>query len=277
MLLGGLWHGASWNFVLWGAIHGGMLAFERAQGKAQLLPPAAAAAPDRRSPSSSSACPGSSSARRRSGRRSRCSSRCSASRAVTAASDAPAGAMYTRLHVTRVRARGAPRLAGAQHLDLHARGCPLPRAVAALGAARAVDPDDVDAEHEPVPLLPVLMVPTIVTGTDARMTAADTGPRDRRDRGGPTDPSHDADLRRGILRTAVSRRIAWVAGAAVPAASCTRPDRPDRPRQARRRRVGAARSVPPRAHAREHPPVRGRARQGVDRAGVLAAAHAGSS
>src|SRR6201992_3166849 len=34
MLLGGLWHGASWNFVLWGAIHGGMLAFERAQGKA---------------------------------------------------------------------------------------------------------------------------------------------------------------------------------------------------------------------------------------------------
>ena len=32
MLLGGLWHGASWNFVLWGAIHGGMLAFERAQG-----------------------------------------------------------------------------------------------------------------------------------------------------------------------------------------------------------------------------------------------------
>src|SRR5438552_5924423 len=33
ILLGGLWHGASWNFVLWGAIHGGMLAFERAQGR----------------------------------------------------------------------------------------------------------------------------------------------------------------------------------------------------------------------------------------------------
>jgi alginate O-acetyltransferase complex protein AlgI len=33
MLFGGLWHGASWNFVLWGGIHGGMLAFERAQGK----------------------------------------------------------------------------------------------------------------------------------------------------------------------------------------------------------------------------------------------------
>ena len=33
MLLGGLWHGASWNFVIWGGIHGGMLAFERSRGK----------------------------------------------------------------------------------------------------------------------------------------------------------------------------------------------------------------------------------------------------
>jgi alginate O-acetyltransferase complex protein AlgI len=33
MLIGGLWHGASWNFVIWGGIHGGMLAFERSQGK----------------------------------------------------------------------------------------------------------------------------------------------------------------------------------------------------------------------------------------------------
>ena len=33
MLLGGLWHGAAWNFVIWGAIHGAMLAFERMQGK----------------------------------------------------------------------------------------------------------------------------------------------------------------------------------------------------------------------------------------------------
>jgi alginate O-acetyltransferase complex protein AlgI len=33
MLLGGLWHGASWNFVIWGAIHGSMLAIERFQGK----------------------------------------------------------------------------------------------------------------------------------------------------------------------------------------------------------------------------------------------------
>jgi alginate O-acetyltransferase complex protein AlgI len=29
MLLGGLWHGAGWNFVLWGALHGGLLALER--------------------------------------------------------------------------------------------------------------------------------------------------------------------------------------------------------------------------------------------------------
>ena len=29
MLLGGLWHGASWNFVIWGALHGIFLAAER--------------------------------------------------------------------------------------------------------------------------------------------------------------------------------------------------------------------------------------------------------
>lgn len=33
MLLGGLWHGASWNFVIWGGIHGVLLALERANGK----------------------------------------------------------------------------------------------------------------------------------------------------------------------------------------------------------------------------------------------------
>ncbi len=32
MLLGGLWHGASWNFVIWGAFHGALLAIERAVG-----------------------------------------------------------------------------------------------------------------------------------------------------------------------------------------------------------------------------------------------------
>ncbi len=32
MLLGGLWHGAAWTFVAWGALHGGALAVERALG-----------------------------------------------------------------------------------------------------------------------------------------------------------------------------------------------------------------------------------------------------
>lgn len=32
MLLGGLWHGASWNFVIWGAIHGSALVVERLCG-----------------------------------------------------------------------------------------------------------------------------------------------------------------------------------------------------------------------------------------------------
>jgi hypothetical protein len=30
MLLGGLWHGASWSFVVWGGLHGGALAVTRA-------------------------------------------------------------------------------------------------------------------------------------------------------------------------------------------------------------------------------------------------------
>ncbi|NIA13364.1 MAG: MBOAT family protein [Nitrospiraceae bacterium] len=33
MLLGGLWHGANWTFVCWGAFHGVLLAFERWRGK----------------------------------------------------------------------------------------------------------------------------------------------------------------------------------------------------------------------------------------------------
>jgi alginate O-acetyltransferase complex protein AlgI len=42
MVLGGLWHGAAWNFVIWGALHGGFLAAERLRGKTALygvLPP----------------------------------------------------------------------------------------------------------------------------------------------------------------------------------------------------------------------------------------------
>ncbi len=33
MLLGGLWHGANWTFVAWGAYHGTLLALERFRGK----------------------------------------------------------------------------------------------------------------------------------------------------------------------------------------------------------------------------------------------------
>lgn len=33
MILGGLWHGAQWNFVIWGAAHGALLALERWRGK----------------------------------------------------------------------------------------------------------------------------------------------------------------------------------------------------------------------------------------------------
>ena len=36
MVLGGLWHGASWNFVLWGALHGGALGVERATAERKL-------------------------------------------------------------------------------------------------------------------------------------------------------------------------------------------------------------------------------------------------
>ena len=41
------------------------------------------------------------------------------------------------------------------------------------------------------------------------MTAPTHGLASAAHRGGPTDPSHDADLRRGILRTTISRRVAW--------------------------------------------------------------------
>jgi alginate O-acetyltransferase complex protein AlgI len=43
MLIGGLWHGASWNFLVWGGLHGILLAYERMRGKEaayRILPPA---------------------------------------------------------------------------------------------------------------------------------------------------------------------------------------------------------------------------------------------
>ena len=36
MLLGGLWHGAKWNFIAWGTYHGGLLVWERWRGKTSL-------------------------------------------------------------------------------------------------------------------------------------------------------------------------------------------------------------------------------------------------
>jgi alginate O-acetyltransferase complex protein AlgI len=46
MLLGGLWHGARWTFVLWGAYHGLLLAYERWRGRDRpgILPRAAGVA-----------------------------------------------------------------------------------------------------------------------------------------------------------------------------------------------------------------------------------------
>lgn len=40
MVLGGLWHGASWNFVIWGALHGGALAVNRAFSRLPRAPDA---------------------------------------------------------------------------------------------------------------------------------------------------------------------------------------------------------------------------------------------
>ncbi|MGB7490808.1 MAG: MBOAT family O-acyltransferase, partial [Thermoanaerobaculia bacterium] len=37
MLLGGLWHGAAWHFVLWGGFHGLLLAWERMRGRRGLF------------------------------------------------------------------------------------------------------------------------------------------------------------------------------------------------------------------------------------------------
>jgi len=37
MLLGGLWHGASWNFLIWGGYHGALLSLERIAGTNQRI------------------------------------------------------------------------------------------------------------------------------------------------------------------------------------------------------------------------------------------------
>ena len=98
MLFGGLWHGASWNFVLWGAIHGGMLAFERAQGKASFyrrLP-----RPARVAITFLVVCLSWVFFRAKTlGQAVAYLKSLFAVGAISAAADVPAGAMYTRLHV----------------------------------------------------------------------------------------------------------------------------------------------------------------------------------
>ncbi|TGM42819.1 MBOAT family protein [Leptospira biflexa] len=45
MAIGGLWHGASWNFVFWGLGHGSLLVMERWFGKRSLIPQASSLKP----------------------------------------------------------------------------------------------------------------------------------------------------------------------------------------------------------------------------------------
>ena len=47
------------------------------------------------------------------------------------------------------------------------------------------------------------------SSSPADLDVAAASPPGRERRGGPTDPSHDEELRRGILHTAISRRLAW--------------------------------------------------------------------
>jgi hypothetical protein len=46
-------------------------------------------------------------------------------------------------------------------------------------------------------------------GTHTTSASSSSSPIAAGRRGGPTDPSHDEELRRGILRTRISRRLAW--------------------------------------------------------------------
>src|SRR4051794_14320170 len=131
MLLGGLWHGASWNFVLWGAIHGGMLAFERAQGKASVyrrLP-----RPVRIGLTFFVVCLSWVFFRAKTlGQAVSIFKSLFGFAAVTAASDAPAGMMYTRFHVT-VFVLAALLVWQAPNTWTFTSRITAPRAVAALG------------------------------------------------------------------------------------------------------------------------------------------------
>jgi alginate O-acetyltransferase complex protein AlgI len=131
MLLGGLWHGASWNFVLWGTIHGGMLAFERAQGKASAyrrLP-----RPIRVAMTFLIVCLAWVFFRAKTlGQGLATFASLFGLAATTAASDAPAGAMYTRFHVT-VFVLAAILVWGAPNTWAFTTRLSVPRAVGAIG------------------------------------------------------------------------------------------------------------------------------------------------
>ena len=154
MLLGGLWHGASWNFVIWGAIHGGMLAVERAQGKDS--PYRRLPRPVRVAITFLVVClSGCSSGPRRWARR------WSYFRSLFGVSE-PGYRGQRRgghaVHALPRRHAGAGGRAGvrdAQHLEPHRADQPAPGG-GGRGAAGAVDPPDVDPDHQPLPLLPVL-------------------------------------------------------------------------------------------------------------------------
>jgi alginate O-acetyltransferase complex protein AlgI len=131
MLLGGLWHGASWNFVLWGTIHGGMLAFERAQGKDSVyrrLP-----RPIRVAITFLVVCLAWVFFRAKTLAEGLAIFRSLFGLAATpAASDVPAGAMYTRLHVM-IFALAAVLVWAAPNTWTFTARLSAPRAVAALG------------------------------------------------------------------------------------------------------------------------------------------------
>ena len=93
MLIGGLWHGAAWTFVIWGAIHGTALSIERAlrtRFSSERLPPFAGWFVTFNVVAS----PGCSSARRTWPRRSTCSGR--SGPAALAARDPPGGGARDR-------------------------------------------------------------------------------------------------------------------------------------------------------------------------------------
>jgi alginate O-acetyltransferase complex protein AlgI len=131
MLLGGLWHGASWNFVLWGAIHGGMLAFERAQGKESFyrrLP-----MPVRIGITFFVVCLSWVFFRAKTlGQAFAMFKSLFGFAAVTAASDVPAGALYTRLHVS-VFVLACLLVWNAPNTWTVTQRISVPRAVAAVG------------------------------------------------------------------------------------------------------------------------------------------------